>query len=155
MRTKVLIADDDIVSRRILTMILTRLNCQVTEAANGAQAWKAFKRDPVSIVISDWVMPWVDGLTLHRKIRGSPHSDCVFFFLLTGRKNGSKSYYQAKRAGVDDFLYKPIDSHVISHQLNAARRALTLRQGNDEPGARWASRRKRDGVEDKKGRLLV
>ena len=123
---KVLIVDDDVISRKLMRSSCTNLGYKVVEASNGAQAWDAFQRYPIRIVISDWIMPGMDGLELCRKIRNSPASDYTFFFLVTGKKTGLEDYVTARGIGADDFIYKPVDFHVLRNQLEMAERMLKM-----------------------------
>src|SRR5437870_5365711 len=66
---KVLIAEDDTASRRILAATLNKLGHEVIAAADGREAWATFQSEPVHLVISDWMMPQMDGLELCRRMR--------------------------------------------------------------------------------------
>ena len=65
----ILVADDDPSGRFLLNSTLVELGHSVTEAANGSDAWEAWKRGQHQLVISDWMMPGIDGLELCRRIR--------------------------------------------------------------------------------------
>ena len=68
---RVLVAEDGMMMRRILVRALEGWKYEVTEVENGAQAWEAFESEPFRMVLTDWVMPEVDGLDLIRKIRSA------------------------------------------------------------------------------------
>ena len=123
---KVLIVDDDAVSRKVMRSSCVNLGYKVVEAANGMEAWDAFQRYPIRIIISDWVMPGMDGLELCRKVRNSPVADYTFFFLVTGKKTDLEDFVTARGVGADDFIYKPVDFHVLRNQLEVAERMLKL-----------------------------
>lgn len=123
---KVLIVDDDVISRKILKATCLTLGCRVVEATDGKEAWELFNRYPVQIVISDWIMPEMDGLTLCQKIRHCSKGDYVFFFIITGKKTALEDFSKAREAGADDFIFKPIDYHVFRNQLAVAERMLNL-----------------------------
>lgn len=101
---KILLADDDVVARTFLTTALLGLGHDVLVAKDGEEAWATLSRQPVPVVVSDWVMPKWDGLELCRKVRNRPGKDYVYFILLAVR-SGKESYRQAMEAGVDDFLF--------------------------------------------------
>jgi phosphoserine phosphatase RsbU/P len=123
---KVLVADDDAVSRSILKAMLERLGHQVSEAQDGRQAWEIFDRQPTRVVVSDWVMPALDGLDLCRRVRERPQTDYAYFILLSGMMTGKDDYRLAMDRGVDDFLTKPLDQDAIWMRLRVAERILGL-----------------------------
>src|SRR5262245_42469010 len=123
---KVLIADDDAVSRKILKVLLERLGHEVSEAKDGSEAWRMFDADPVRIIVSDWVMPKMDGLELCRKVRERPKTDYTYFMLLSAMMTSKEDYRQAMDRGVDDFLAKPLENDAIWMRLRVAERILSL-----------------------------
>ena len=126
---KILVVDDDLISQKIMKAICMRLGYKVVTATDGAEALEMFKRYPIRIVISDWVMPRMDGLALCQKIRKVTEKGQVFFFLVTGKRTALGDYNRAREAGVDDFLYKPVDIHVFRNQLAVAEQFLGLVTG--------------------------
>lgn len=105
--------------------ICTKLGYTVTAVSDGAEALEEYRKRPTSIIISDWIMPLVDGLSLCERIRKMPiHDMRPFFFLVTGRRKTLSDYAQARDQGVDDFIYKPLDFHVFRNQLKVAERVL-------------------------------
>ena len=80
---RILIAEDDTTSRIILDEILTRLGHEVVAVTNGQEAWATFQQDHVSLVISDWMMPDLDGLELCRRIRAENRAKYTYIILLT------------------------------------------------------------------------
>src|SRR5215813_4720161 len=81
----VLIAEDEVVSRRLLQSNLEKWGHQVVVTADGAEAWTQFQKNEQPIVISDWDMPEVDGLELVRRIRAGKRSHYVYIILLTAK----------------------------------------------------------------------
>src|SRR5256714_15453928 len=81
----ILVADDDRTGRFLLTSALTELGHSVTEATNGCEAWEAWKREHHQLVISDWMMPGVDGLELCRRIRAEEESGFAYIILIIAR----------------------------------------------------------------------
>lgn len=120
---KILIAEDDDVSRKVLRVTIEKMGHEVAEARDGAAAWEVFDVEPVRAVVSDWMMPGLDGLDLCRRIRARPQTPYTYFILLTAR-TGKENYREAMEAGVDDFLTKPLDRDELSIRLHVARRIL-------------------------------
>lgn len=123
---KILIAEDDRTSRGLLRASLQQLGYEVVEAVNGAAAWDALGRTGARIVVSDWVMPDIDGLELCRRVRSRKEAPYVYFILLTGKMLGAEHYTKAMGEGVDDFLTKPLDADALRIRLNVAERIVQL-----------------------------
>ena len=124
---KVLLAEDDSVSRRILAAQLTRLEYEVEEAEDGLVAWTAFQRSKPDMVITDWMMPNVDGPELCRRIRSCAASSYTYIIILTAidRKHG---YLEGMEAGADDFVTKPSNFVELTARLKVAQRILSLQK---------------------------
>ena len=122
---KVLIAEDHAVSRRILSVLLEKLGYEVLVAANGREAWDLFQRENVSLVLTDWMMPGMDGPTLCRMIREEKRRKYTYIILLTVL-TGKGSNLEAMTAGADDFLTKPHDPELLAARLRVAERILGL-----------------------------
>ena len=123
---KVLIAEDDRTSRVLLHGALMKLGYEVVEAVNGASAWDALLRTNCRIVLSDWVMPDIDGLELCKRVRSDPKRPYVYFILLSGQRLGEEHYAKAMDEGVDDFLPKPLDVEALRMRLRVAERIIGL-----------------------------
>jgi len=121
---KILIAEDDPVASKILRLTLQQGGHAVTVVTDGAAAWESFQGAPVGLVISDWMMPEVDGLELCQKIRARGDKDYTYFILLTANHPGRENLSMAMDAGIDDFLTKPLDREVIWMRLRVAERIL-------------------------------
>lgn len=122
---RVLIADDDPVSSRVLAATLTRLGHEVEMAGDGHEAWERHLAVPASVLITDWMMPRVDGLELTRRIRALAHGRYTWIILLTAMR-GRTSYLDGMEAGADDFVSKPINEHELHARLRVAERVLGL-----------------------------
>jgi len=123
---KVLIAEDDRTSSLLLRSVLEGLGHEVVAVTNGAEAIEQLTRkDDLQVVISDWVMPVMDGLQLCRHIRGRQHARYVYVLVVTARR-GKKRYLEALEAGADDFIPKPIDAEELGARLRVAERILGL-----------------------------
>lgn len=121
---KILIAEDDLISRKLLVTTLEQLGHEVLAFDNGADAWEAFDASPVRAVVSDWLMPGMDGLEFCRKVRARSLTDYTYFILLTANVQGKETYMEAMASGIDDFLAKPLDRDLIWMRLQVAERIL-------------------------------
>ena len=121
---KILIAEDDPVSVKILQFTLEHYGHEVVVAASGSEAWEKFDADPVRVIVSDWMMPSLDGLQLCAKVRERPKTDYTYFILLTAINTGRDNLRLAMDAGIDDFLNKPLDREAILMRLRVAERIL-------------------------------
>jgi DNA-binding response OmpR family regulator len=121
---KILIAEDDPVARAVLRQALIRLGHEPIEAVDGEAALARLEAEPVRVIVSDWMMPGLDGLGLCRAVRARIGADYVYFILLTGRSADADNQREAIEAGVDDFLTKPLDVQEIWMRLRVAERIL-------------------------------
>jgi CheY-like chemotaxis protein len=121
---EILIAEDDPVARAVLRQALRKLGHETVEAADGAEALKKLEADPVRVMVSDWMMPELDGLGFCRAVRGRVGADYVYFILLTGKSADTENQREAIEAGVHDFLTKPLDVQEIWMRLRVAERIL-------------------------------
>jgi DNA-binding response OmpR family regulator len=121
---KILIAEDDPVSVKILQITLQHYGHEVITAADGVKAWEAFDREPVRVIVSDWMMPGIDGLELCQRVRQRTKTDYTYFILLTAINTGRDNLRKAMDAGIDDFLAKPLDREAILMRLRVAERIL-------------------------------
>jgi CheY-like chemotaxis protein len=122
----ILIAEDDEISRKLLTTILEQMGYPVRAYEDGEAAWKAYEKEPTSIVVSDWLMPKMDGLAFTRKIRARGGDEYTYIILLTANAQTEENYYAAMSAGVDDFLEKPLDRDKLWSRLRVAERILSF-----------------------------
>jgi CheY-like chemotaxis protein len=124
---RVLIADDDPVSRRLLEKTLQLWGYEVIVAKDGSEAWKLFEERDYPIVISDWVMPGIDGLELVRRIRASARPGYVFVILLAAASH-RREVVEGIVAGADDFVSKPFDRDELRARVRAGERIIRLEQ---------------------------
>src|SRR5215471_10094989 len=123
----VLIAEDDRDSRELLSWLLEKLGYHVTVTENGKQAWEAFRREKFRLVISDLLMPDVDGLELCRRIRAMQASKYTYIILLTALI-GKRDYLEGMDAGADDFITKPFDPDELKARLRVAERITSIQE---------------------------
>ncbi|MEM9025791.1 MAG: response regulator [Verrucomicrobiota bacterium] len=120
----VLIAEDNPIPQKLLQSHLQKLGYKVNTANDGESAWEQFDENPSRIVVSDWLMPGMDGLELCDKIRNRPNTDYTYFILLTANTDQERNYHYAMERGVDDFLKKPLDRSALGIRLKVADRIL-------------------------------
>lgn len=122
---RILVAEDDEVSRLILHSHLKKAGHEVLLAEDGVQAWRLFEEsDAVDVVISDWMMPRLDGLELCRRVRESEGDEYTYFILLSAL--GDSHLIEGIDAGADDYLTKPLDQHELRARLKSAERVTSL-----------------------------
>jgi len=123
---KILIAEDDTISRYFLEKTLQQMGHQVTAAKDGGEAWKAFLAGDYPMIISDWMMPEIDGIELCRRIRRQNKS-YSYFMMLTARTSKT-DFLDAMTAGADDYLTKPLDADEIAVRIRMAERIIALKR---------------------------
>jgi two-component system, cell cycle response regulator len=123
---KIIIAEDDAVSRTILRRAVEKFGHECLAAEDGAKAWELYKETPgVDAIISDWRMPGMDGLELCRKVRGEERRGYTYFIFLTAL--GDRNHLlMGLEAGADDYLSKPLDRDELQVRLISARRVTEL-----------------------------
>ena len=125
---KILIVEDEPISRRILQANLIKWGYEVTVAIDGQKALDILHQpEPPNLLISDWVMPHMDGITLCREIRHLNIERYVYFILLT-TKGEKKDIIQGLAAGADDFLIKPFNQEELKYRIRIGERIINLEQ---------------------------
>ncbi len=124
---KILIADDDNASRLLLSAHLKSLRHEVLTAADGAEAWERYLAELPQIVITDWLMPGIDGLEICRMIRSERRKKYTYVMLLTSL-SGKGSFLEGMRAGADDFITKPFDTDALAARITVAERIIGMEQ---------------------------
>lgn len=122
---KILIAEDDPYSRRLLQRRLEKWGHEVVAAKDGLEAWELFRKEPCSLVISDWMMPGIDGLELIRRIRQHPTDGYIYTVLLTA-KDRKEDLILGMETGADEYLTKPFDADELNVRLRAGERIINL-----------------------------
>ncbi len=122
---RILIAEDDPVSSLVLKTNLEKLGHEVVTAADGRDAWFSYLHDRPRIIITDWMMPIIDGLELCRRIRAEKRTQYVYIIVLTALA-GKNNFLEGMEAGADDFITKPFDSDSLAARLKVAERVLSL-----------------------------
>jgi sigma-B regulation protein RsbU (phosphoserine phosphatase) len=121
----VLVVDDSRMQRRILSASLQRWGFAVREAASGLEALDICRDHPPDLVMSDWMMPGMDGLEFCREFRANARDSYGYFILLTS-KSGKEEIAHGLDAGADDFLTKPVSASELRARIAAGDRILRM-----------------------------
>ncbi|MSM38328.1 MAG: diguanylate cyclase [Geobacter sp.] len=121
----ILLVDDDRFIRRITEDALVRLGYKVETAANGKIALKMLVEGDFPLVISDWVMPEMDGVELCRAIRESHRQQYTYIILLTSQAR-QDDIIKGLEAGADEYLVKPVNPAELTVRIKTARRIIDL-----------------------------
>jgi phosphoserine phosphatase RsbU/P len=123
---KILIAEDDPVSRRLLQAALVKWGYEVIVTTNGKEAWEVLRQPGApSLLVLDWLMPETDGVEVCRQARETPALKSAYIILLTSR--GSKEdIVQGLQAGADDYVTKPFDHGELRARVQVGSRVVQL-----------------------------
>lgn len=124
---KVLVVDDSRLQRRILVSSLKKWGFEVIEADSGEAAMALCQTEPPDLVLSDWMMPGMNGLEFCKAFRDMPSDEYVYFILLTS-KSEKNEVAQGLDAGADDFLTKPVNSNELRARISAGDRILGMQR---------------------------
>jgi len=125
---KILIAEDDKVSRRILEKNIKKWGYDVISANNGQEAWNILQKDEIRLVLLDWLMPGIDGIELCRRIRqiGKGKSSKYTYIILLTSKDGQEDIIKGLESGADDYLTKPANYLELKIRVQNGRRIIEL-----------------------------
>jgi two-component system cell cycle response regulator len=121
----ILIAEDNAVSRKLLEKSLAKAGHDVVAAANGRMAFEMFRETFFPMVLTDWMMPEMDGIALCRAIRNHASPGYVYIIFLTA-KNSKDDIVAGLEAGADDYLTKPFHPSELMARLTTGKRILEL-----------------------------
>ncbi|MBA3243264.1 MAG: response regulator transcription factor [Acidobacteria bacterium] len=125
---RILIAEDDPMSRRLLDITLNKWGYGVVATCDGTQAWEAMQQeDAPQLAILDWMMPGLDGLQICRMARETPATKSIHIILLTAK--GEKSdLVECLAAGANDFVTKPFDRDELRARVQVGVRMVELQR---------------------------
>ena len=124
---EILIVEDDYISRSLLKKMLIEMGHQVIEAENGNQAWSLLSDHLYQLIITDWMMPEMDGLDFCRKIRATVFNCYVYVIMLTS-KDRKQDLVEVFKAGADDYIPKPFDPEELRARVMTGLRLIELEQ---------------------------
>lgn len=126
---RILVAEDDPVTRRILESTLGRLGWDVITAPDGSGAWGILQtlkgKDAPDLVLLDWMMPGLDGIEICRKLRTTPGFELIYVILLTSR-TGKEDLAMGLAAGANDYITKPFDPAELESRVRVGQRMVKL-----------------------------
>lgn len=123
---KILIAEDDAVSRRLLESFLRKWGYAVVAVVKGDDAWALLEaEEPPRLAILDWMMPGVEGVEICRRVRQRSERPYTYMILLTARGH-KQSLLAGLKAGADDYLSKPFDAEELRARLQVGERILKV-----------------------------
>ncbi len=123
---EILIADDDLISRRILQALLTKWAYHVDAACDGNEALEKLScADPPRLAILDWMMPGLDGVEVCRKLRKLEQPNSTYIIIVTSRADRG-DIIEGLAAGADDYVCKPFDNDELHSRVEVGRRIVGL-----------------------------
>lgn len=122
---KILIADDDPTSRLLLKAMVSKLGHDCLVAKDGSSAWDVLASGGIDVLLTDWMMPGVDGPELCRRLRNEVGGGYIYIVLTTGLDH-PEDVLEGMSAGADDYLTKPVDKFAVQTRLVAAERVTEL-----------------------------
>ncbi|MFO7555511.1 MAG: response regulator [Desulfobacterales bacterium] len=123
---KILIAEDNDTSRRILEAVLIKWGYEVTSASDGNEAWeKLQEKDAPRLMVLDWMMPGINGVEICRRLRQIDVVEPIYIILLTARDD-KNDIVEGLRAGADDYIAKPFDKDELRARIDVGRRIVEL-----------------------------
>lgn len=125
---KVLIAEDESVSRRRLEKFLENDDYEIISCKDGIEAWEAIQSENAPhLLVLDWMMPGIDGVEICRRVRKLAEDPYTYILLLTS-KDEKNDIIKGMEAGADDYITKPFDKHELEVRLKAGRRIIELNE---------------------------
>ncbi len=125
---RILIAEDDRVTRRLLEVTLNKWGYDAVAACDGSQAWEILQNeDAPKLVLLDWMMPGLSGVEICEKARDTPHLQSTYIIMLT-TKMQKEDIITGLRAGADDYVTKPFDSEELHARVQVGVRVVELQE---------------------------
>ena len=121
----VLVVDDSRAQRHLISTSIRGWGFNVLQAASGEEALTLCKRHAVDLVLSDWMMPGMNGIDFCRALRQAEIARYIYFILLTS-KSDKAAVAEGLEVGADDFLSKPVDSGELRARISAGERVLAM-----------------------------
>ena len=123
---KILLVEDDLMTLTLVSRMLEKNGYQVVKAHDGEEAWEIIQNEPFSMVITDWIMPTIDGLELCSRIKAHQKQGNYTYIILLSAKTEVENLRDGLAAGADDFIGKPCEKEELIARVRAAERILTL-----------------------------
>jgi PleD family two-component response regulator len=124
---KILVAEDEMVSRELLASLLTKWGYEVVSVADGDEAWRMFQeQDDLRIAILDWMMPGVDGITLCKRIRDKQEESGYIYTIILTARDDKEDALAGLAAGADDYITKPFNTEELRSRIKIGKRIVDL-----------------------------
>ncbi len=125
---KVLIADDEVTTRRSIEALLAKWGYEVVAASDGEEAWQVLQReDSPRLAVLDWMMPGMDGVAICKSLRQLRSEPYTYVILLTGNDR-KEDVVSGLEAGADDYLTKPFNTYELKARVRTGQRIITLQR---------------------------
>ncbi|HMG01078.1 MAG TPA: response regulator transcription factor [Gemmatimonadaceae bacterium] len=128
---RILVAEDDAVTRKLLESTLGRLRLDVIAVADGNAAWNALEtlkgKDAPELALLDWMMPGLEGIQILRRLRTTPGFELLYVILLTSRTDKEDVAY-GLAAGANDYIAKPFDPSELEARIRVGERMVKLQR---------------------------
>jgi two-component system cell cycle response regulator len=124
---KILIVEDELIFRRMVKKYLLEAGHEIVEAEDGQAAWELFQRKPFHLVITDWMMPGLNGPQLVENIRTSGQKNYTYIIMLTAMDN-MDNVVLGLESGADEYLTKPFNGRELIARVASGMRILKLEQ---------------------------
>ena len=121
----ILVVDDEAAARQFFEKILNDWGHTVYLAEDGSEAWKTLLSATVDMVVTDWMMPEMNGLELCRKIRNAEFEKYIYLILISGR-NSQQDIIHGLEVGVDDYITKPVNTQEFRARIEIGQRIVSL-----------------------------
>ncbi|WP_083545595.1 PP2C family protein-serine/threonine phosphatase [Sulfitobacter alexandrii] len=125
--TRILVVDDSRLQRRLLAGSLKRWGYEVTEAGSAEEALQLCRSEPPDLVLSDWMMPGMNGIEFCRAFRDLSADRFAYFILLTSKREKAE-VVAGLHSGADDFLSKPVDGDELRARITAGERIIGIQK---------------------------
>ncbi|NJN80036.1 MAG: diguanylate cyclase [Anaerolineales bacterium] len=124
---KILIVEDEPINRKLVKQSLLTAGYEVVEANDGLSAWELFQQEPFQLIITDWMMPGLNGQELVHRIRTSKQKSYTYIIMLTAMDN-EDNVVLGLESGADEYLTKPINSRELVARVASGVRILKLEE---------------------------
>ncbi|MFA6203656.1 MAG: diguanylate cyclase [Gallionella sp.] len=130
-KLRILLVDDDRAIRLLYKTLLEKSGHTVTTACNGREALESLQASVPQLIISDWMMPEMDGIEFCRELRKNPEWHKIYVFIVTAQESTDR-LIEAFEAGANDYLSKPINPKVLAARLRSAQRIVQMQEAQEE-----------------------
>jgi len=128
---RILVAEDNLATKKLLETLLKKFGHDPVFAGNGREAWELLSKEDFQMVLADWMMPEMDGVTLCKKIRADGSKKYIYIIMLTA-KSLKDDIVEGLNAGANDYLTKPFHHGELMARIKTGEKTLQLEQSLEE-----------------------